>query len=117
MRGNSLRSRRGISATGRAASSPTTVAPPAPLSAGACRDLRIDDLHFHDLRHEATSRLFEAEYEIPEVSLVTGHRDWKMLQRYTHIRPEDLHAIGARRRAAREPNPPGGNESDGRPAP
>jgi len=68
----------------------------------ACRQLRIDDLHFHDLRHEATSRLFEAEYVIPEVSLVTGHKDWKMLQRYTHIRPQDLHAIGARRRAARE---------------
>ncbi|ATQ43670.1 site-specific integrase [Caulobacter mirabilis] len=68
----------------------------------ACHQLRIDDLHFHDLRHEATSRLFEAEYEIPEVSLVTGHKDWKMLQRYTHIRPQDLHAIGARRRAARE---------------
>jgi integrase len=67
----------------------------------ACRDLCIQDLHFHDLRHEGTSRLFEAEYEIPEVSLVTGHKDWKMLQRYTHIRPEDLHAIGARRRRAR----------------
>lgn len=68
----------------------------------ACRQLAIEDLHFHDLRHEATSRLFEAEYEIPEVSLVTGHKDWKMLRRYTHIRPQDLHAIGARRRAARE---------------
>jgi len=68
----------------------------------ACRTLRIDDLHFHDLRHDATSRLFEAEYEIPEVSLVTGHKDWKMLQRYTHIGPHDLHAIGARRRALRE---------------
>lgn len=68
----------------------------------ACRQLGINDLHFHDLRHEATSRLFEAEYDIPEVSLVTGHKDWKMLQRYTHIKPEDLHAIGARRRAARE---------------
>jgi integrase len=78
----------------------------------ACRDLRIEDLHFHDLRHDATSRLFEAEYEIPEVSLVTGHKDWKMLQRYTHIRPQDLHAIGARRRAARELSPPSGNESD-----
>ncbi|ATC32102.1 site-specific integrase [Caulobacter vibrioides] len=67
-----------------------------------CRHLRIADLRFHDLRHEATSRLFEAEFKIPEVSLVTGHKDWKMLQRYTHIRPEDLHAIGARRRALRE---------------
>lgn len=68
----------------------------------ACRQLGIEDLHFHDLRHEATSRLFEAEYKIPEVSLVTGHKDWKMLKRYTHINPQDLHAIGARRRAARE---------------
>jgi integrase len=68
----------------------------------ACQRLKILDLRFHDLRHEATSRLFEAEFVIPEVSLVTGHKDWKMLQRYTHIRPEDLHAIGARRRAMRE---------------
>lgn len=36
-------------------------------------ELQIDDLHFHDLRHEGISRLFEAGSEIPEVSLVTGH--------------------------------------------
>lgn len=56
----------------------------------ACRELKIDDLHFHDLRHEATSRLFEAGYDIPEVSLVTGHKDWKMLRRYLNIRPHQL---------------------------
>lgn len=62
-----------------------------------CRSLGIEDLHFHDLRHEATSRLFEAGFTIEQVSLVTGHRDWKMLRRYTHIRPEALHKIAEMR--------------------
>jgi integrase len=56
-----------------------------------CRELKIDDLHFHDLRHEGTSRLFEAGFSIEQVALVTGHKDWKMLRRYTHLRPESLH--------------------------
>ncbi len=56
----------------------------------ACRSLKIDDLHFHDLRHEATSRLFEAGLSIERVALVTGHKDWKMLRRYTHLQPELL---------------------------
>jgi integrase len=51
---------------------------------------RITDLHFHDLRHEAVSRLFEKGLNIPEVALISGHRDYRMLQRYTHIRPETL---------------------------
>jgi len=58
----------------------------------ACRELDIKGLCFHDLRHEATSRLFEAGLQIQEVALVTGHRDWKMLRRYTHLRPEQLSA-------------------------
>jgi integrase len=56
-----------------------------------CKDLKIDDLHFHDLRHEGTSRLFEAGFSIEQVALVTGHKDWKMLRRYTHLKPETLH--------------------------
>lgn len=59
----------------------------------ACKELGIEDLHFHDLRHEATSRLFEAGFEIPQVALVTGHKDWKMLHRYTHLKPHHLHII------------------------
>jgi integrase len=59
----------------------------------AISELRIDDLHFHDLRHEGTSRLFEAGFLIQQVALVTGHKDWKMLRRYTHLKPETLHAI------------------------
>lgn len=48
----------------------------------------ITDLRFHDLRHEAITRLFEKGLSIPEVALISGHRDYRMLQRYTHIRPE-----------------------------
>ncbi len=56
----------------------------------ACRDLKIEDLHFHDLRHETTSRLFELGFVIHEVAFVTGHKDWKMLRRYANLCPEDL---------------------------
>lgn len=59
--------------------------------ARACRVLGIADLHFHDLRHEGISRLFEAGYSLPEVALVSGHRDWNQLARYTTLRPEALH--------------------------
>ncbi|WP_243698554.1 site-specific integrase [Paracoccus alkanivorans] len=62
-----------------------------------CRTLGILDLHFHDLRHEATSRLFQAGFSIEQVALVTGHKDWKMLRHYTHIRPEGLHALAGTR--------------------
>ena len=50
----------------------------------------MDDFHFHDLRHEAVSRLFEKGLNIAEVSAISGHKELKMLQRYTHLRAEDL---------------------------
>lgn len=61
----------------------------------ACKDLGIVDLHLHDLRHEGTSRLFETGFQIPQAALVTGHRDWKMLRRYIHLRPECFHLAAA----------------------
>lgn len=68
----------------------------------ACVELHIDDLHFHDLRHEGISRLFEADWEIPEVATVSGHRDWKMLQRYTHLKPSAIaNRVKRRQLAAR----------------
>jgi len=48
------------------------------------------------MRHEGTSRLFEAGFRIEQVSLVTGHKDWKMLRRYTHLKPESLHDFAPR---------------------
>ncbi len=58
--------------------------------AQACKLLEIDDLHFHDLRHEAVSRLFEAGLRIEQVQLISLHENWQTLKRYTNLRPEDL---------------------------
>jgi integrase len=52
----------------------------------ACKFLGIEDLRFHDLRHEGISRLFECGRTIPQAATVSGHRSWSSLKRYTHIR-------------------------------
>jgi integrase len=56
----------------------------------AIRRAGIEDLRFHDLRHEATTRLFEKGLNIMEVASITGHKDLRMLRRYTHLKAEDL---------------------------
>jgi len=56
----------------------------------ACKRGGIIDLRFHDLRHEATTRFFEKGLNVMEVATITGHKDLRMLQRYTHLRAEDL---------------------------
>jgi integrase len=56
----------------------------------ACKECGIVDLRFHDLRHEATSRLFEKGFNMMEVSTITGHKSLSMLKRYTHLNPSDL---------------------------
>lgn len=50
----------------------------------------LEDLRLHDLRHEAVSRFFEYGLTVPEVALISGHRDPRMLSRYTHLRPEKV---------------------------
>ncbi|MEQ1902076.1 MAG: site-specific integrase [Devosia sp.] len=50
----------------------------------------VEDLHFHDLRHEAISRFFELGLTLPEVAAISGHRDVRMLLRYAHASPEEL---------------------------
>ena len=51
----------------------------------------LENLRFHDLRHEATSRLFESgKFDMMEVASITGHKTLHMLKRYTHLRAEDL---------------------------
>jgi integrase len=52
------------------------------------RRTSITNLRFHDLRHEAISRFFEMGLSMPEVALISGHKDPRMLFRYTHLDPE-----------------------------
>lgn len=61
----------------------------------------IVDLHFHDLRHRATAQFFRQGLDIPRVALLTGHKTWTMLRRYTDIKPADVH----RAFAAAQPAP------------
>lgn len=56
----------------------------------ACRLAGIVGLHFHDVRHEATSRLFESGLALQEVASITGHKTWSQLARYTHPKAEDI---------------------------
>lgn len=69
-----------------------------PISANALRlswerikeKAQLQDLRFHDLRHEAVSRFFELGLSVPEVALISGHRDPRMLFRYTHPKPTEI---------------------------
>lgn len=56
----------------------------------ACDRLGIEDLRFHDLRHEGITRLFERGLDIQHVSAISGHQSWAMLKRYTHIKPATI---------------------------
>lgn len=59
----------------------------------ACQNVMppILDLRFHDLRHRATAQFFREGLDIPRVALLTGHKTWAMLRRYTATKPEDVH--------------------------
>ena len=50
----------------------------------------IKNLRFHDLRHEAVSRLFEMGLSVPEVASISGHKDYRMLASYTHVNNRQL---------------------------
>lgn len=54
------------------------------------KKLGIVDLRFHDLRHEAISRLFEKGMRVEQVRVVSGHRTLDQLSRYVNLRPADL---------------------------
>jgi len=56
----------------------------------ARKNANLSDLRFHDLRHEAVSRLVEAGLGDQEVAAISGHKSMQMLRRYTHLRAEDL---------------------------
>lgn len=55
------------------------------------KKLGIENLHFHDLRHEAVSRLFElGTLDMMEVAAISGHKSLSMLKRYTHLKAQRL---------------------------
>ena len=56
----------------------------------ARKEAQIPDLRLHDLRHEATSRLFEKGLNVIEAASVTGHKTLSMLKRYTHLNPSEI---------------------------
>ena len=56
----------------------------------ACKFLGIEGLHFHDYRHLATTRLFEAGLSIVQVQQITLHANWATLQRYVNLNPGDV---------------------------
>jgi len=55
-----------------------------------CRKHGLENLHFHDLRHEATSRFFDKGLNPIEMATIAGHKDTRMLMRDTYLRAEDL---------------------------
>jgi len=55
-------------------------------------NLGINDLTFHDLRHEAISRMFERGMTVEEVRTVSGHTSLDQLSRYVNLKPEDIAA-------------------------
>jgi integrase len=65
----------------------------------AARKVGIKNIHFHDLRHEALSRLSDQGYVIEELAKVSRHKQVNTLMRYLHIRAERLHDGPMRKRA------------------
>ncbi|WP_419788189.1 site-specific integrase [Pseudodesulfovibrio sp.] len=57
----------------------------------AVNSAEIEDLRFHDLRHEAISRLFEnTDLDTMEIKMISGHKSMQMLARYSHLRANKL---------------------------
>lgn len=56
----------------------------------ACVRAGIANLHFHDLRHTATTRLAAKVPNLIELAAITGHKDVRMLARYYHPKAEEL---------------------------
>ena len=59
----------------------------------ACKRANIENLHFHDLRHEAISSFFEMGLTVPEVAMLSGHRTLSMLMRYSHGQLDRVRSI------------------------
>lgn len=57
----------------------------------ACKRAGIEDFTWHDIRHEAISRLAErGDLTLMDMAGVSGHKTLQMLRRYTHLNAEVL---------------------------
>ena len=56
----------------------------------AVRRAKVEDFHFHDLRHTAITRLASIFSNPMEIAAISGHKSLSMLKRYTHFKAEDL---------------------------
>ena len=56
----------------------------------ACKRAGISNFRFHDLRACAITNLFLSGMTVPEVAVISGHKTWSQLSRYTRIKPEQL---------------------------
>jgi integrase len=88
--GEALALLRGCNCEGRARTFPITANAFRLAWERVKRKAGVDDLHFHDLRHEAISSFFEKGLTTPEVALISGHKDMRMLFRYAHATREQI---------------------------
>lgn len=58
--------------------------------ATACRRAKVKDLHFHDLRHTATTRMIRAGIPHTEVMKITGHTQIKTFLRYLNLTDDSV---------------------------
>ncbi|WP_023270155.1 tyrosine-type recombinase/integrase [Acinetobacter gyllenbergii] len=59
----------------------------------ACNQLNIEDLRFHDLRHEAATRYAEEGFTIPQLQTITLHESWNTLKRYVNLKKRGEHRL------------------------
>ena len=57
----------------------------------ACDALGIEDFRWHNLRHEACSRLAERGWTVQQIQLISGHKTLQSLERYMHLNHEAIH--------------------------
>ena len=57
----------------------------------AVKKLGIENLHFHDLRHEFCSRMVRHGWSIPQIAVNSGHKNLTSMQRYMNVRSDELH--------------------------
>lgn len=71
----------------------TTPSPSAPPSADHVRPSTLTTCGFTICGTKAQADFFEAGFPVEKVAMVTGHKDWRQLRRYTDLKPEDLHKL------------------------